>query len=197
MRTLSIAFFLLCWIPSAISQNYFYSIRNYKAIDGLPQSQVNIMLEDKNGYLWIGTDGGGLARFDGREFKVYTSLDGLLSNIVNYLKLDENQNLWIVHPRGITKFDGIQFKKFTQPGAPANARRIKRIFEYKDTLFFTSGQGELGKIYKDSVYAWAKPFAGKLLVRYCHLTPDKTIMMYLSDSSFYVRSAHGDYVLDH
>lgn len=110
MRTLLLVGFLFCWIPVAISQDYSYSIRNYKAIDGLPQSQVNIMLEDKSGYLWIGTQGGGLARFDGREFIVYTTLDGLLSNIISYRKLDEHQNLWIVHPRGITKFDGIHFR---------------------------------------------------------------------------------------
>src|SRR5688572_13642434 len=142
MRTLLIVGLFFCWIPAAISQD-LYSIRNYKAIDGLPQSQVNIMLEDKNGYLWIGTRGGGLARFDGREFIVYTTRDGLLSNIINFLKLDDDQNLWIVHPGGITKFDGIHFKKFNQPGPALDAKRMRRIFAYKDTLFFTSGQGEL------------------------------------------------------
>lgn len=197
MRTVVTVGFLLCWVSSAISQDYFYSIRNYKAIDGLPQSQVNIMLEDKNGYLWIGTQGGGLARFDGRQFIVYTTLDGLLSNIISYLKLDEQQNLWIVHPRGITKFDGIEFKTFRQPGSPLNARRIRKVFEYRDTIFFTSGQGDLGKIYKDSVHYWAKQYRNRLLVRYCHLNPDKEIMMYLSDSTFVGRSNKGDYILDH
>ena len=197
MRTLLLAGFLFCWIPVAISQDYSYSIRNYKAVDGLPQSQVNIMLEDKNGYLWIGTQGGGLARFDGREFIVYTSLDGLLSNIISYLKLDAHQNLWIVHPRGITKFDGIHFRKFRQPGSPTNARRIRKIFEHRDTLFFISGQGDLGKIYNDSVYYWARQFRETMLVRYSHLKPNKEVMLYLSDSSFFVRSRQGDYVMSH
>ena len=40
-----------------------YSLRQYTAVDGLPQSQVNMMVEDKEGYLWIATNGGGLARF--------------------------------------------------------------------------------------------------------------------------------------
>src|SRR5262245_23427077 len=84
MGKLLIVWFLFCWMQGAISQDYSYSMRNYKAMDGLPQSQVNIMLEDKNGYLWIGTEGGGLARFDGREFTVYTTLNGLLSNIISY-----------------------------------------------------------------------------------------------------------------
>lgn len=197
MRTFWMIVFLLASYSGVLGQKDSYAIRNYKAVDGLPQSNVNIMLEDRNGYLWIGTHGGGLARFDGREFKVYTTRDGLLSNIITYLKLDLDQNLWIVHPRGITKFDGLEFSTFKQPGTPSNSRRIRRIFEYSDTLFFTSGLGELGKIHNDSVYYWSKPFLKNFLVRYYHLTPDKGILMYLNDSSFYVRSANGEYAFNH
>ena len=101
MRKVAILCFLLVFALQGLSQFQSYTIRNYKAIDGLPQSQVNIVLEDKNGYLWIGTEGGGLARFDGREFKVYTTLDGLLSNIVSFLKVDNQDNLWIIHDLNI------------------------------------------------------------------------------------------------
>src|SRR5688572_23201587 len=164
---------ILIWVLflavfGARGQEFNYSLRNYKAVDGLPQSQVDIMLEDANGYLWIGTHGGGLARFDGRDFKVYTTLDGLLSNIVTYLKLDSKQNLWIVHPRGLTRFDGISFKKFQQDGLPTNAKRVRRAFEIGDTLFLITAPGNLGKIYKDSVYYWNKPPFGDKTVSYCH-----------------------------
>ncbi len=196
MRKLFLAGFLFAWGIS-LAQDYSYSLRSYKAIDGLPQSHVNIMLEDRNGYLWIGTHGGGLARFDGREFKVYTTLDGLLSNIISYLKLDDQDNLWIVHPRGITKFDGRKFSVFRQPGAPSNARRIRRIFQYRDTLFFTSGMGDVGKIYNDSVHYWSKRFQKNKLIRYFHLNPNRDVTMYLNDSSFFVRSENGDFAFDH
>jgi ligand-binding sensor domain-containing protein/signal transduction histidine kinase len=197
MRKVAIIFFLLVVTRPALCQFQSYAIRNYKAIDGLPQSQVNIMLEDKNGYLWIGTEGGGLARFDGREFKVYTTLDGLLSNIVTFLKLDSDENLWIIHPRGITKFDGVKFTKFNQPGTPSNAKRIRRAFEIKDSLFVVAAPGQLGKIHNDSVYYWAKPIREKIRVNYCHLAPNKDVILYLSDSSFFVRSEHGDYSFSH
>lgn len=141
----------------AFSQPYHYSIRNYKAMDGLPQSQVQAVIEDKNGYLWIGTEGGGLARFDGHSFRVYTTLDGLQSNVVSYLNIDAQDNLWIMHPRGITKFDGSSFKKFQQQGNPENMTRLRRIFELGDTLFFMSAPGYVGKIFGDSVYYWSRP----------------------------------------
>src|SRR5687768_17179040 len=189
---------IVLWLArTGHSQNHSYSIRNYKAIDGLPQSQVNIMLEDKNGYLWIGTHGGGLARFDGREFKVYTTLDGLLSNIITYLKLDSKQNLWIIHPRGMSKFDGVTFKNFVQPGSPINAKRIRRAFELKDTLFFVSAPGYLGKIYRDSVYYWSKPITHDGLIGYCHLMPDKNILIYTNDSTFRVKSLQGEFNFSH
>lgn len=180
-----------------MGQHQHYSLRNYKAVDGLPQSQVSIMLEDNNGYLWIGTQGGGLARFDGREFKVFTTLDGLLSNIVTYLKLDSKQNLWIIHPRGITKYDGVTFKKFQQPGAPANAKRIRRAFEMNDSIFFIVSPGNLGKLYNDSVYYWNKPMQREGMIAYCHLNPNREIMLYLNDSSFLVQTKRGNVKLSH
>ncbi|MEX2231535.1 MAG: two-component regulator propeller domain-containing protein [Cyclobacteriaceae bacterium] len=197
MRYIFLASLLLCLAETGIPQSFSYSIRNYKAIDGLPQSQVNIMLEDKNGYLWIGTHGGGLARFDGRQFKVYTTLDGLLSNVVTYLKLDSKQNLWIIHPRGMSKFDGVTFKNFVQPGSPVNAKRIRRAFELSDTLFFISAPGHLGKIYNDSVFYWSKSLREESLVGYCHLMPDKDILLYVNDSTFFVKSTKEDFQFSH
>jgi ligand-binding sensor domain-containing protein/signal transduction histidine kinase len=180
------------WIvlPSVLWGQQF-TLRNYKAIDGLPQSQVNIVVEDSLGYLWIGTHGGGLAQFDGREFKVYTTLDGLLSNIVTFLKIDSEQNLWIVHPRGITKFDGATFKKFQQPGKPASIKRIRRIFQHADTLFFISVPGVLGKIHNDSVYYWSQSIEEGKSISYSHLLPSKETMLYLNDSSFLILTAGG------
>ena len=197
MKSLLLSGLIVLIAASAGAQSYSYSIRNYKPIDGLPQSQVNIILEDKNGYLWIGTHGGGLARFDGRGFKVYTTLDGLLSNIVTYLKLDSKQNLWVIHPRGISKFDGVSFKTFNPPGSPVNAKRIRRAFELQDTLFFISGPGHLGKIFRDSVYYWSKPAADQDVIGYCHVTPDKSILLYRKDSTFQVKSTQGDYTFSH
>ena len=45
-----------------------YAARHWNANDGLPVSDVRCMEVGPEGYLWIGTDGGGLARFNGHEF---------------------------------------------------------------------------------------------------------------------------------
>jgi ligand-binding sensor domain-containing protein/signal transduction histidine kinase len=167
-----------------------YSLRNFTAVDGLPQSQVWAMVEDANGYLWIGTLGGGLARFDGKQFQVYTTLDGLLSNQVSSLQLDSHQNLWIVHPHGITKFDGQTFKKF--PAPVGNQKFIWKLFNLNDTVLFQVGnQGSIGKIYKDSVIAWDKPVLPGKTVYFSLRTTSKSICYYLNDSSFLLVDPNG------
>jgi signal transduction histidine kinase/ligand-binding sensor domain-containing protein len=178
------------------AQQYHYSLRNYKAVDGLPQSQVRAIVEDNNGYLWIGTEGGGLARFDGRNFKVYTTLDGLQSNIISSLLLDGKQNLWVIHPRGITKFNGRSFTKFEQPGSRTSATRLRRMFEFQDTLFFMSTPGHIGKIYNDSVYYWSRPaFARKdgqreQLISFVRKISDGTLFLCVNQRSFYARNGN-------
>lgn len=131
-----------------------HAFRNYTAIDGLPQSQVTSLLEDANGYLWMGTEGGGLGRFDGREFKIYSTLDGLLANFVTGLAHDEQNNLWILHPRGVTKFNGTSFKRFKAPGTSTTFKRQRKLFSSGDTIFVVAQDGLLSKIHGDSVYYW-------------------------------------------
>lgn len=189
--------FVLTLVLSGYGQDYAWSVRNYGVVDGLPQSQVNMIVEDHNGYLWIGTQGGGLARFDGREFKVYTTRDGMLSNIVTYLQLDSKQNLWVTHPGGVSRFDGARFVNFVRPGSPMKANRIRRVFEFRDTLFLISAPGHLGEIYDDSVHYWGKPLPGGELLLYSHLTPDHRLLLYADDSSFHVRGAQGDFQMSH
>jgi len=66
-----------------------YGFLSWSVEDGLPQSQVTSLAEDNFGYLWVGTQGGGVARFDGKEFRIYTTADGLLSNFVEHLSFDD------------------------------------------------------------------------------------------------------------
>ena len=49
-----------------------YSFKNYKHKDGLNVSSIISIGEDQSGYIWLGTDGAGLVRFDGEEFDYLT-----------------------------------------------------------------------------------------------------------------------------
>jgi len=55
---------------------------SYALIDGLPAVDVFAILEDREGYLWFGTEGGGVSRYDGESFVTLTTENGLADNSV-------------------------------------------------------------------------------------------------------------------
>ena len=46
----------------------------------LAYHDVRSMLQDRDGNLWFGTDGGGVSRFDGKTWTTFTVADGLTTN---------------------------------------------------------------------------------------------------------------------
>jgi signal transduction histidine kinase len=187
MRSLLLIGLLQCCLVQAVfSQNFHYSLRNYSAAEGLPQSQVTNIHEDQNGYLWIGTQGGGLARFDGREFKVYTSQDSLLANEVVDIHFDKQQRLWALHQHGISRFDGLHFKTFQIPDS-LSASSFHKIYELNDTIFLVSMAGLRTKIYKNEAVYWEKPFLDKR-VRQVHIAPNGDAVIQIGNGKIFVQT---------
>jgi diguanylate cyclase (GGDEF)-like protein/PAS domain S-box-containing protein len=73
--------------------------RFYSVADGLTQSEVRDMEQDKAGYLWF-TTARGLNRYDGREFENFTIADGLPVNALTALEIDADNAIWIGDERG-------------------------------------------------------------------------------------------------
>ncbi len=64
--------------------------------------------------IWAGTWGGGVSRFDGRQWINYTVKDGLASNIVFSIAQDKQGVLWFGTDQGLTRYDGKTWRTFTQ-----------------------------------------------------------------------------------
>ena len=62
--------------------------------DGLPSNNISTISQDKEGYIWIGTDNGA-ARYDGKTIRTYTVDDGLTSNEVTGFYIDPIGRVWI------------------------------------------------------------------------------------------------------
>jgi len=62
--------------------------------DGLPHSQILSIYQDKTGYLWLGTMGGGIAKFNGTKFKNYDLDQGLTNSIVRAITQDSSGRMW-------------------------------------------------------------------------------------------------------
>ena len=82
---------------------------SYSVEEGLSQSSALSLLQDRRGFLWVGTEDG-LNRFDGANFKIYRAdpddPQSISNNYVAALAEDPNGNLWIgTYGGGLNRFD--------------------------------------------------------------------------------------------
>lgn len=123
-RFFQIIFFLGLVTVCAATHAQQYNFRGYSLEEGLPQSQVLSIVQDSRGSLWQATQGGGIARFNGEKFDVFTAQDGLADNQAIYLFEDSKANLWIVTYRGISKYNGKKFINYEQTISNVNYARV-------------------------------------------------------------------------
>ncbi|MET4617628.1 ligand-binding sensor domain-containing protein [Stenotrophomonas sp. 2619] len=84
---------LLAVIASAAAARLPEAAR-FTTADGLPSNAVHQVVQDRQGYLWFATDDG-LARFDGRQFRLWRREQGLADNALLSLAVDTQDELWM------------------------------------------------------------------------------------------------------
>jgi ligand-binding sensor domain-containing protein/signal transduction histidine kinase len=76
--------------------------------EGLSQNTVYSILQDRQGFMWFGTEGG-LNKFDGYQFTVYKHNPDdpttISDNFVRAIHEDSTGDLWIGTRRGLDRFD--------------------------------------------------------------------------------------------
>jgi signal transduction histidine kinase/DNA-binding response OmpR family regulator/ligand-binding sensor domain-containing protein len=104
MRQLaSTTFFLIIFLCSRGQQPLYTHYKWFKVEDGLPQSFVSALAQDDDGFLWIGTRDG-LARYDGREFRIFShsaaDTNSISSNVIVAMYHASDNVLWIQYENG-------------------------------------------------------------------------------------------------
>jgi PAS domain S-box-containing protein len=89
----------------------------------LSNDDIRVICQDRNGMLWMGTDGG-LNSFDPEKetFTVYSVKDGLANNAVYGILEDDAGYLWLSTGNGLSRFDARQ--------------KVFRNFDASDGLMF-------------------------------------------------------------
>lgn len=129
---------LILFSSSVVSQRYAFI--DYSTSEGLPQSQVNTIIQDSDGYLWLGTLGG-LAKFEGKKFVSFGKSDGLLNNRITHVEII-NEKIYVGHDKGISYQCAID--SFCPINFPSNvtARNVTDIKLHRSEIYVaTNGSG--------------------------------------------------------
>ncbi len=82
--------------PAKANENHLYIRRHFTIDNGLPQNSASALMLDRNGFLWVATQGG-LCRFDGSRFVVYNSRNSPLPlDRIQALSLNGQDNLMLL-----------------------------------------------------------------------------------------------------
>ncbi len=67
-----------------------------KTNSGLPDNRVNAVFVDQSGNVWIGTEFGGLVKYNGEDWIIYTTENsGINGNCIQDVAVDQNGVLWV------------------------------------------------------------------------------------------------------
>ena len=102
--------------------------QSFGVAQGLSQGTVTSIVQDNDGYLWIGTLNG-LNRFDGRNFKHFYAdgtNSGLPSSFIRSLQLDKNGDLYVGTDNGLAIYDKSK-DSFIKYGPPLENKPIWSI----------------------------------------------------------------------
>lgn len=98
----------ICFIVIPAQAQLDFRFQHITTSDGLPENTGEALLQDRDGYIWIGTQNG-LARYDGYQFKVYKHkpdvANSISNNHIQALLQDSRGHLWINTRNGLNCLD--------------------------------------------------------------------------------------------
>jgi sensor histidine kinase YesM len=129
------------FVALTFSLNASLPAKNFNVKDGLVSNVVRCLHEDKNGDLWIGTDGG-ISIYNGYFFKTITAKEGLKGNFVWAIVDDPFGGKWVASYN-----DGLTYIKngvFTTYGQKEGLTDVKiRTIHYQNEKLFIGAENGL------------------------------------------------------
>jgi ligand-binding sensor domain-containing protein/DNA-binding response OmpR family regulator len=102
--------FKYCCICTLYGQQQNFYFRSLEVEDGLSQNMIYCILQDKQGFMWFGTQDG-LNRYDGRTFTVYKKTadnpKSIGSNGIFALMQGYDENIWVGTAKGVYMYNPV------------------------------------------------------------------------------------------
>jgi len=128
---------------------------------GLPQTAVNAVAQGADGYVWVGTQGG-IGRYDGIRFKIYSSKQGvaLKSDYLSDLLWDSRDRMWCgTLGGGLFWIIEGEFHQILEGGISFEQGNIRDLYQDRrqqiwigtDRGLFWYREGEIKRVFPDQI----------------------------------------------
>jgi len=115
----------------------FYS---YTKADGLSFDKVYSLYFDKSGKLWIGTTAGGICTMFEQEIKPFV-IPGYETALIFGIIQDKHDFIWIATENGLIKYDGKNYKIFTESQGLIGSGISSVCEDYEGNIWLTTQTG--------------------------------------------------------
>ena len=120
----------ICLKAQKISEFYDIKFRKFSIENILPSNIISGVVQDKNGFIWIGTSNG-LVRYDGMKTRLFqnklSDSTSLPSNLIKSIRINSQGIIWLGTSIGIVKFDPI-LEKFTDLHLQSNLSKLRGYY---------------------------------------------------------------------
>src|ERR1041385_2251863 len=110
---------LLIVLCASIAHGQQFSFRQYAQQDGLSNLSVTALMQDRDGFIWVGTENG-LFRHDSSDFKRFGNAEGLEDTFVHSILEDSAGRLWVGESHDLYLRDGERFRAVRPGGHELN-----------------------------------------------------------------------------
>lgn len=136
------------------TKGLFYTTSNSK----IPTDYTYCVAVDSSNVKWIGTEGQGVIRYDGKNWKVFNKDNtSLSSNVIKSLHIDKTNKLWIGLENGLFMYNGTTFVDYS---AQVNRKIITSIVSDNSGNIWIGAFGGLTKFDGSSWFTYMRSNSG-------------------------------------
>src|SRR4051812_4813479 len=134
---------LLMVLCAPVAQAQQFSFRQYAQQDGLSNLSVTALMQDRDGFIWVGTENG-LFRHASGDFERFGTAEGFEGTFVHSILEDSAGRLWVGESHDLYLRDGERFRAVRPDGHELNIDYgVRLLTPGKDRLWVLDDSGLL------------------------------------------------------
>ncbi len=163
-----------------------YNFTEITINEGLPHNFVDDIKKDSRGFLWIATSGGGIARYDGREFTSFnfsSQHSVLKGNFIIKCFEDNFNRMWLIGEQGI---DMIDIYGLMPVNVTDKSNKLSKLCLTPSHYIYKDSKGNIWIASENKLFKIVFNNSGEVvsIIDICNVTPGQSITSLLEVDNY-------------